>query len=175
VAAWPPSPLRVQQDGKAWHLAGLAKLHVSARSGMIHQREICFKLVQVVVATVAALLCACAVVLVAVGSEGVVAEVEMLSEPMSALGRGEKQKSVRRAFSQLNGLDDTAAARLEELAPMNWLEKIYGRDNTYDFDALKNLKAGDVSEAGYDGMPQIKGAIPTPQVCFIPVVPVEEM
>lgn len=142
---------------------------------MIHQREICFKLVQVVVATVAALLCACAVVLVAVGSEGVVAEVEMLSEPMSALGRGEKQKSVRRAFSQLNGLDDTAAARLEELAPMNWLEKIYGRDNTYDFDALKNLKAGDVSEAGYDGMPQIKGAIPTPQVCFIPVVPVEEM
>lgn len=81
---------------------------------------------QVVSATAAALLCACVVVLVAVGNEGVVPrEAELLAVP--------RQASLRGAIAQLASAEHASKGRMEQLAPMNWLEKIYGRDNTYDF------------------------------------------
>ncbi|KAJ1483506.1 hypothetical protein T484DRAFT_1895884 [Baffinella frigidus] len=111
---------------------------------------------KVVSATAAALLCACVVVLVAVGNEGVVPrEAELLAVP--------RQASLRGAIAQLASAEHASKGRMEQLAPMNWLEKIYGRDNTYDFAGISALKAGDVSEVGYEGMPQAKGVIPSPQ------------
>jgi hypothetical protein len=40
------------------------------------------------------------------------------------------------------------------------LQDIYGKDTTYDMDYIKNLQPGDVSEAGYDGLPVEKGILP---------------
>jgi len=81
---------------------------------------------QVVSATAAALLCACVVVLVAVSNDGVMPrETELLAVP--------RQNSLRGAIAQLASTEHASQGRMEQLAPMNWLEKIYGRDDTYDF------------------------------------------
>ena len=43
------------------------------------------------------------------------------------------------------------------------LQDIYGKDTTYDMDYIKSLQPGDVSEAGYEGFPVLKGGLPTPK------------
>ena len=68
----------------------------------------------------------------AVGNDGVMPRgAELLAVP--------RQNSLRGAIAQLASTEQLARAsqgRMEQLAPMNWLEKIYGRDNTYDFKGI---------------------------------------
>ena len=43
------------------------------------------------------------------------------------------------------------------------LQDIYGKDTTYDMEYIKSLPPGDVSEAGYEGLPVEKGGLPNPK------------
>uniref|UniRef100_A0A7S0YI15 Uncharacterized protein n=1 Tax=Hemiselmis tepida TaxID=464990 RepID=A0A7S0YI15_9CRYP len=45
--------------------------------------------------------------------------------------------------------------------PNNWLEEIEGKDTTHDMKYISGLPAGDVDKVGYEGMPQMKGFLPS--------------
>ena len=64
------------------------------------------------------------------------------------------------AISTLARSEGVNEARMEQLVHSSWLQDIYGKDTTYDLDYIKNLPPGDVSEAGYEGLPKAKGVLP---------------
>eukprot|EP00291_Cryptomonas_curvata_P006981 CAMPEP_0172180830 /NCGR_PEP_ID=MMETSP1050-20130122/17471_1 /TAXON_ID=233186 /ORGANISM="Cryptomonas curvata, Strain CCAP979/52" /LENGTH=219 /DNA_ID=CAMNT_0012854027 /DNA_START=11 /DNA_END=670 /DNA_ORIENTATION=+ len=53
------------------------------------------------------------------------------------------------------------SAPTQSLYQAPWLQDIFGKDTTYDFDYIKSLKSGPVEDAGYEGLPKIKGVLPT--------------
>mmetsp|Transcript_46651 Transcript_46651/g.73028 ORF Transcript_46651/g.73028 Transcript_46651/m.73028 type:complete len:252 (-) Transcript_46651:117-872(-) len=64
------------------------------------------------------------------------------------------------AVAELKSAENNGQARLQQLYHQKWLNEIFGKDTTYDMDYIKNLKSGDVSTAGYEGMPVAKGYLP---------------
>jgi len=85
--------------------------------------------------------------------------ISLLQQP--AMRHMEAQGSLRGAIAQLSASDKTSGARIQQLYHQPWLNEIFGKDTTYDTKYITSLKPGDVSVAGYDGLPVAKGILPS--------------
>eukprot|EP00282_Hemiselmis_andersenii_P036119 CAMPEP_0169442524 /NCGR_PEP_ID=MMETSP1042-20121227/8874_1 /TAXON_ID=464988 /ORGANISM="Hemiselmis andersenii, Strain CCMP1180" /LENGTH=247 /DNA_ID=CAMNT_0009553703 /DNA_START=26 /DNA_END=769 /DNA_ORIENTATION=+ len=85
------------------------------------------------------------------------------------VGLEDSERDSTFALRQL-GARGAAGVRTSQLAsfpndapgtPNNWLEGIEGKDTTHDLKYISGLPAGDVDKVGYEGMPQMKGFLPS--------------